>query len=731
MIAKHVAMKSVRKSDFGELVKYMTDEQGKNERVGYVSITNCQSDRLDAAVLEVLNTQDRNIRAESDKTFHLVVSFPPNEQPSDVVLKEIEAKLCDGLGYAEHQRISVVHHDTDNLHLHIAINKIHPTRYTILDPYYSHKVLGNLCEKIEQEYGLTPVNHVAKRTISQNHAADMERHSDVESLMSWIKRDCLEPLKSATSWAEVHKVMNEYSLELRERGNGFVFVSHDGLMVKASSVAREFSKNRLEERLGVFIPSETRLSESVGQKRYESKPLPSKIDTTLLFAQYKVDQQNINGHRSQEFKVATANKERLIEAAKRSNNLRRASIKLMGKSRDEKKLLYSLSSKSFCDEINNIRKKYQAERKAISVKYAQQTWADWLRSKASDGDNDALAALRAREIVNGLKGNTIEVGGGYRQKTNVNASQDSVTKKGTIIYRVGSSAVKDDGNKLKVSREADSDGLMAALRIAMERYGSRITVNGTDDFKSKIVQAAVAANFQITFADSALERQRQSLSTLNTENKYEEPTKHSSNERRRGTGGGISNTGSAVRGGDGTSSFRSSGFGGGTGAGKPNIGRAGKAPPPESRNRLRNLSDVAVVRDASGSKVLLPGDVLNHLEQQGTKPDSTLRRPVSWERLDAKHLPAANHYIQEREEKRALNIDIPKHRLYNNGDVGGSFAGIRRIDDFPMALLRRDDEIVVMPISEAVASRLKRLSIGDSVAISKDGAIKKTRGRSR
>ncbi|WP_275296497.1 hypothetical protein [Saccharopolyspora spinosa] len=31
MIAKHVPMRSIKKSDFAELVKYITDEQGKTE----------------------------------------------------------------------------------------------------------------------------------------------------------------------------------------------------------------------------------------------------------------------------------------------------------------------------------------------------------------------------------------------------------------------------------------------------------------------------------------------------------------------------------------------------------------------------------------------------------------------------------------------------------------------------------------------------------------------------
>ena len=337
MIAKHVAMKSVKKSDFAELVKYMTDEQEKNERVGFVSVTNCQSDRPDAAVLEIINTQGKNTRAESDKTFHLVVSFRADEQPDDAVLKEIEAKICDGLGYGEHQRVSVVHHDTDNLHIHIAINKIHPTRYTLLDPYYSHKVLGQLCEKLEQEYGLTRVNHKANKVDSENRAMDMENHAGVESLLGWIKRECLEQLQAATSWAEIHRVMQENGLALKERGNGLVMTNQDGLMVKASSVARELSKEKLEDKFGTFAPSSDRQANAEGPKRsYEARPVRSRIDTTLLFAQYKAEQQGMWANRTREWQLAREHKNRLIEEAKRSAKLKRAATQLMGNSRAEK-----------------------------------------------------------------------------------------------------------------------------------------------------------------------------------------------------------------------------------------------------------------------------------------------------------------------------------------------------------------------------------------------------------
>ena len=49
------------------------------------------------------------------------------------------------------------------LHLHIAINKIHPKRHTIHNPYNDHKTLAQLCEKLERDYGLEPDNHRAQK----------------------------------------------------------------------------------------------------------------------------------------------------------------------------------------------------------------------------------------------------------------------------------------------------------------------------------------------------------------------------------------------------------------------------------------------------------------------------------------------------------------------------------------------------------------------------------------
>ncbi|OAI14546.1 conjugal transfer protein TraI [Methylomonas lenta] len=725
MIAKHVPMKSIKKSDFGALANYISDDQDKNERVEYASVTNCLSDDLSAAIIEVTAVQGMNTRAESDKTYHLILSFRDGEHPCNEILREIENSICEGIGYGEHQRVSAVHCDTDNIHMHIAINKIHPTRLTIHNPYNDHKVLGKLCETIELKYGLERDNHLSNKVPSENRAADMERHAGVESLLSWVRRECLDQLNATDSWDQFHKVLQEHGLELRERGNGFVIADHDGLMVKASTIARDLSKGKLEDRFGKFEP----LSKETGNgwaKNYEAKPVGFGVDTTLLFAKYKNEQVSQGALRAQQWKSAREEKARKINAAKRAAKLKRAVIKLSAKSRIEKKILYALVSKSLLADIQLANERYRAERQAILENHRPQQWADWLRRKASAGDVDALTVLRAREAAHGLKGNTIGAAGRNGATHRVHATQDSVTKKGTIIYRFGESAIRDDGDKLKVSRGATDYGLEAALRMAIDKYGSAITVNGSIEFKARIVKTAVVAGLPLIFADPILERQRLFLLNKTTENKHGQTA-----ERGRETGGGVSGVGSRANNANGerfNEAGRRAGFFGFIN--KPNVSRVGRRPPPESRNRLRDLSSLAMVRLASGIEMLLSGNVPGGVEQQRADTNNTLRRPVSGSGLSL--YLEADKYIVEREEKRRMGIDVPVHRRYGEDDVGTlSFTGLRRIDGRPLALLKRDDVVLVLPVDEKTAAHLKRLTIGDAVSVSKLGSIKIKKVRRR
>ncbi|CAE6823255.1 Protein TraI [Paraburkholderia aspalathi] len=786
MIAKHIPMRVVKKSDFRELVEYLNDPQTKQERVGKLTVTNCQQDNPLDAALEVQATQAINTRTEDDKTYHLIISFREGEKPTPEVLEAIEARVCAALGYGDHQRVSAVHHDTDNLHIHVAINKIHPTRYTIHTPYNDYKTLGDICEKLEREYGLEQDNHTARKGGAENRAADMERHAGVESLLGWIKRECADQIKSAQGWAELHEVMRSNGLELRERGNGLVITDGAGVGVKASSVARELSKAKLEERFGAFEAPAVRAASAdaikakraaappvgkVGQKppprsqnrlhslsgldsihidggrRYEQRPMHAqKINTVELHARYKAEQQDLGAARTAAIGQARAKKDRLIEAAKRSGRLKRAAIKLLNGPGVNKKLLYALTSKAHRADVEKINAQYLKERNAAYDGHHRRAWADWLQAKATQGDAEALAALRAREARQGRKRDTVGGHDARRAGPVPGLTPDSITKAGTVIYRVGATAIRDDGELLNVSRGAGQHGLEAALRMAMYRYGDRITVNGSADFKERIAQVAAAAKLNVTFDDAALEQRRQDLVRASTtkEQNHEQRDTQRTPERNAAEPGGPDRSRDAAprangpeRAGRATRAGRPARVGRGVrgpgGANKPDIGRVGRTPPPESKNRLRNLSQLGVVQLAHGSEVLLPRDVPNHVEQQGTQPDNGLRRDIRGTggiSASAATL-AADKYIAEREGKRAKGFDIPKHRRYNDHDEGAAkFAGIRQVGSETLALLKRDDDVIVLPVDAATARRMKRLSVGDDVSLTGKGTVR-TKGRSR
>ena len=508
MIIKHIPMRSVKKSDFAGVVQYLTDKQGKFERVGISTTTNCTADTMDAVISEVLAVQHLNTRATGDKTNHLLVSFRPGENPDVEILKAIEDRICSGLGYDENQRVSVVHHDTDNLHLHIAINKIHPGKFTLHETYNAYRMFAKLSNTLEKEYGLEPDNHTPKKSLSECRADDMERHSGIESLMTWIRKECLTQIRGAQSWDALHHILSENGLELQERGNGFVFRAGNGIIVKASTVARYISKNQLEKRLGPFnTDDQARRTEKI----YNRRPVEMRINADVLFKKYKKETEGYAAAKALELKRTRTRKKNEIQAVQRANRLHREVIKLM-KGRITKKLLYAKASIDLHTKIQSINAKYQKERQTIQARFQRLSWLDWLKKEALSGNAESLNALRSRMVANGVKGNTIS---GIEQQPPfrhpLQTVIDTISKKGTVIIRAGKFTVRENGAKLKITNSNIHENIKEALQFAVSHYGNRITINGTDEFKNQVVQTSVSLKIPLIFTDKSLEYRRQQL----------------------------------------------------------------------------------------------------------------------------------------------------------------------------------------------------------------------------
>ncbi|PJE14237.1 TraI/MobA(P) family conjugative relaxase [Legionella sp.] len=630
MIIRHIPMKSIRKSSFAGLVYYITSAQGKQERVGQVRITNCHSTEKDWAIHEVMATQAHNQRAKGDKTYHLLISFAPNENPSAKELKEIEEQAVASLGFSEHQRISAVHYDTDNSHIHIAINKTHPKRHTLHDPFRAYKTLGDIAQNLEIKYGLQQTNHSAKKVRSENLSDDMEHHAGIESLLGWIKRNCLSQLEETQNWSAFYKILNENGLEIRERGNGFIILNCHGLAVKASSISRSLSKSNIEKRLGKFEPLKSEGNSNLLQRHYEQRPINRRVNTTMLFARYQTEQKNNKTTLSEALTSAKKRKNRLIDQVKRQGRLKRAAIKLMKGHRANKKILYTLVSKTLQSDIKKIRKQYSKERQFLADNYQRSAWTDWLQKQAFLGNREALSVLRFREIRSSTSNNIISGKREADKNPASNSQIDNITKEGTLIYRVGSCSIRDSGSVLKISKAVSKEELKAAIQMARDRFGQCIRVEGSELFKKAIVQTSAHFKLNITFEDTNLEKQRQNLIThLISKEKNNEQTRQLQFNNRTGIRRSneiigtrlIASNSSNRRGGAATKLIRR--------PNKPNINSVGGNPPPESKNCLRNLSQLSMVQFTQRSEMLLSGNVHDQLERQRAEFDNKLRRKIS------------------------------------------------------------------------------------------------------
>jgi hypothetical protein len=211
---------------------------------------------LDLALLEIeaVRRQKPDI---ADKTYHLVVSFRSGEQ--DKLTKDdlmaIESEYAKALGYEDHQRVAGTHINTDNFHMHIAFNKVHPETLKVITPHRDFKILAKVSREMEKKYGLA-IDHGMTDGKERDPnklspaARNYEAHTWQESFQRHVlkhREEILEGLGKAKNWREAHEVLAGYDISLKLRGNGMVLISSDGQAMKASQLDRTCSKKKLEE----------------------------------------------------------------------------------------------------------------------------------------------------------------------------------------------------------------------------------------------------------------------------------------------------------------------------------------------------------------------------------------------------------------------------------------------------------------------------------------------------
>lgn len=507
MIARKIVKRKSQVSNYRALVRYICSAHGKEERLGVITITNSDAQTPEDLGQEVVLTQLYNDRARSDKTYHLLLSFPPGEQPSAEVLAQIEHRICDELGFGEHQRISAVHHDTDDLHVHVAINKIHPSRFTIQDPKFDFRILGKTCLQLEAEFGLIATNHEPGKTVGEGRADDMVRIAGLEPLRDYVNRTCPE-LARVASWQELHDQLGEAGLTLEPRKAGLVILDGQGRGVKPSTISRDFAKARLEARLGPF----TAATVAAPAARQVYSPAPSttpsrtpRVDTKDLYARYTAEQASNKAGQAAKSAASSQKIRAQLAVLKAQAELQRKIIRL-APAGGPRAALRANHAATYRAAVGEVLATSKDERQRLRSGDRAIGWLEWLQAQALAGDPQALAALRDRATSKPRPVAGVESGQGGAP-----LAADGVTKTGVVIYRTAEATVRDDGARLHVSRGVQDKGLLVALQIAKERHGGVLRVAGDASFQGRVARLAALTDPTIRFADPALERHRAAI----------------------------------------------------------------------------------------------------------------------------------------------------------------------------------------------------------------------------
>ena len=91
---------------------------------------------------------------------------------------------------------------------------------------------------------------------------------------------------------------------------------------------------------------------------------------------------------------------------------------------------------------------------------------------------------------------------------------------------------------------------------------------------------------------------------------------------------------------------------------------------------------------------------------------------------------AVEAFLLEREQTTPGLSDISKFERYDGVKGSAVFAGLHDAGGQMLALLKRGEATMVLPVSETAAKRLRKLSPGDAVTVTPNGVIK-TKGRTR
>jgi hypothetical protein len=531
MIVKKVPnpKKSASKAQrIGQLTSYVRSPESESpqEKCLYAGARGFMMDDPKSQTAEMIALSQEAVRSK-DTINHYVLSWREGEQPSPEQVEEAVSIFMDELGWKDHQAIYGLHSDTDNIHLHIVINRVHPETLKIVeknrgfDIELAHKAIARIehaqgwqreqngrYQVLENgELGRAPYDPEKPRQPDQKKR-DMENRTGEKSAHRIAIEDGAAIIKQAQTWEQLHRELAAKGMRYEKTGSGAtVFVGDVG--VKASDVDRNASLAKMQKRLGEYQPAPQR------QQVAPREPEPIKPDVPGwkdYITGRKAHYAEKNADKLAQDKRQEQERKQLAEQQKaRRDELMRGNWK--GKGEVLNAMRSVIAAEQAAEKAALKEKHPQKEREQHRQRFRPypdlEQWqrmqkspelAEQWRHRASEPqriEGDRSEPPTPRDI----RAYQPEIVG---QQVHYSRKEEA--------GRGGGVSFVDKGKSIDIHDWRNRDSTLAALQLSAQKWGS-FTVMGNDEYKAMCGKLAAEHGFKITNPElqESIQQERQRI----------------------------------------------------------------------------------------------------------------------------------------------------------------------------------------------------------------------------
>jgi ribosomal protein S30 len=519
MIVKYIAnpkTQSSKPSRIGSLLDYIVaDGRADAQKAEYIGANgNFYSDSQQGQRAEMVALAMEATRSK-DPVDHWLLSWKEGEQPTQAQCNEAVEILKRHLGMSSgHLAVFALHRNTENYHLHVVLNRVHPDTLRVEDKGWcidkAHKAIAEIIHAqgweaernaryVADRSGQVTRAGSVREPQPRSKARDHENATGEKSCERIAQEKAAPILLNAQSWAQVHEGLAQVDMRYERKGSGAMLWVGDQPL-KASCIGREFSRSRMEERLGEFQPDSR--SNSMPLQPRTAEPLFPDMPAT--WAEYRKTlvanrkqkeaaqvQQRMDHRASREMQSAEFRKERsaLYQGGKWSGNALNVARSLLAADHAKRKAELMERQKR---ERDSLRMRF-GRRKTFEqflVEQGEPQLAEQWRYRDSEtpctailGDSDEIP--RKRDI----RDFTAQV----RQSAHSQLAEihySSLTDPSRVSFT-------DRGKRIDVWQAQDEAAVLAALQLAAQKWGT-LTITGPDEFKQLCAQLAAQHGFKIS-----------------------------------------------------------------------------------------------------------------------------------------------------------------------------------------------------------------------------------------